>query len=382
MGNAVARAQSGLDVVDQVGKVRRKVTSWWVSSSCGVPWLASRVSKVVLDRVSSQSPERLGLTRDTDITTITPLVLTTPFLALVRSQLTSGPITSLALAAINSIIVNILPLYLSPVQLNVTPSTPLQISLAHMTSVLAQCRFPSSSPQQDELVLLRLLRVIDSLLIPVSMPSSSSYGSMLDQMSDESVCELLEVGLGMLGRARLGEGLRNGAQSCVQGIVRACFARLKSLTKEDVDRLMASVRENGASTDQTVNVEATINNNEQPDDKEGEVTSSRKSVDTSRISDEATKKSEEIKSPVEEDDAADQVPPPFTPHGLPTILELLRVLTALLNPADQAHTDSMRISALAILNTALEVGGLTLGNWPELREGLRDEGCRYLFQVR
>lgn len=63
------------------------------------------------------------------------------------------------------------------------------------------------------------------------------------------------------------------------------------------------------------------------------------------------------------------------------MLELLRVLIALLNPSDQAHTDSMRLAALAVLNTALEVGGNSLGTWPELREGVRDEGCRYLFQV-
>lgn len=80
-------------------------------------------------------------------------------------------------------------------------------------------------------------------------------------------------------------------------------------------------------------------------------------------------------------DAQDQSPPPFTPYGLPTILELLRVLIALLNPSDQAHTDSMRYAALAVLNTALEVGGNGLGTWPELREGVRDEGCKYLFQV-
>ena len=41
----------------------------------------------------------------------------------------------------------------------------------------------------------------------------------------------------------------------------------------------------------------------------------------------------------------------------------------------------MRLSALAIFNTALEVGGTSLGRWPELREGVRDEGCRHLFQV-
>lgn len=310
-----------------------------------------------------------------DITTITPLVLTTPFLALVRSPITSGPITSLALAALNSIVLNILPLYLAPIQLNVTPSTPLQIALAHLTSALSQCRFPSSSPQQDELVLLRLLRVIESILIPCPMPSSSSYGSMLDQMADESVCELLEVGLGMLARARLGEGLRNAAQGCVQNIVRSCFARLKTLTKEDVDRLLASVRETGANNEPTVNVEANAKLEQTGAAQEEEHN------EKPRTSAESVKAVDERPSVSDEDVAEDLEPPPFTPHGLPTILELLRVLIALLNPSDQAHTDSMRLSALAVLNTALEVGGLTLGDWPELREGLRDEGCRYLFQV-
>lgn len=309
-----------------------------------------------------------------DIHETTPLVILDPFLALVRSPLTSGPITSLALAATHSIVLNILPLFLSPVQFDVKPSTPLQIALAHLTSALSQCRFPSSSPQQDELVLLRLLRVIDSILLPLPMPSSSSYGSMLDQMADESVCELLEVGLGMLARARLGEGLRTAAQNCVQGIVRACFARLKTLTKDDVDRLLASVKKGGNSTEPTVNLESSKVAPVEPENK-GTV---QDEAEAGTIA-EAEKKSslESQVSLVDED----QAPPSFTPHGLPTILELLRVLTALLNPSDQAHTDSMRLGALAILNTALEIGGVTLGKWPELREGLRDEGCRYLFQV-
>jgi len=305
-----------------------------------------------------------------------------PFIALVRSPLTSGPITSLALAALHSIVINILPLYMAPVQLDVKPSTPLQIALAHLTSALSQCRFPSSSPQQDELVLLRLLRVIDSVLLPLPMPSSSSHGSMLDQMADESVCELLEVGLGMLARARLGEGLRTAAQNCVQGIVRACFARLKTLTKDDVDRLLASVKKTGASTEPTVNLEASqaVQKDEGSKDEvsQGTREESSTAVEPLKTLEVEKKPSLDVASVTDEDD---QTPPSFTPHGLPTILELLRVLIALLNPSDQAHTDTMRLCALAILNTALEVGGVTLGKWPELREGLRDEGCRYLFQV-
>lgn len=71
----------------------------------------------------------------------------------------------------------------------------------------------------------------------------------------------------------------------------------------------------------------------------------------------------------------------FVPYGLPTLLELLRVVTSLLNPLDLTHTDSMRLSALGVLNSILDVGGRQIGQWDELIEGIKDDGCRYLFQV-
>ena len=138
-----------------------------------------------------------------DILHVAPLDILLPFLALIRSPLTSGPITSLALTAINSICSNILPLYL-PVPLPElsstlfasppSPQTPLQLALSATTSALARCRFPSSTPAQDELVLSRLLRVTETII----------SGSLERELTDEGVCEMLEVGLGMGGRARLG----------------------------------------------------------------------------------------------------------------------------------------------------------------------------------
>ncbi|OCF31102.1 Sec7 domain-containing protein [Kwoniella heveanensis BCC8398] len=308
---------------------------------------------------------RRSLSGVRDLTVLAPLDLCAPFLALIRSPLTSGPITSLSLTSLHSIIVSILPLYLTAPSLEITPSTPLQLALSHITSALSTCRFPSSSPQQDELVLLRLLRVIEILLSPIPMPTGNpdikGIGSMLNHMGDESVCELLEVGLGMLARARLSEGIRSTAQSCVQAIVRACFGRLKVLTPEDAERLL------GAGTSRAVEPEVRVPEtirevgpDQIEENTDGQMGNVHESTD------------------VPSTETAVSL---FTPHGLPTILELLRVLIALLNPNDQAHTDSMRLSALAILNTALEVGGASLGNWPELREGVRDEGCRYLFQL-
>jgi brefeldin A-resistance guanine nucleotide exchange factor 1 len=194
-----------------------------------------------------------------DITTLTPLFLINPFLALIRSPLTSGPITALALTSLHSLLLSLLPPYLSQAPTTIQPSTPLQIALAHVSATLSSCRFPSSSPQQDELVQLRLLRVTEVLLIPMpcsqsleasfaSSSKASTWVTYLDHMSDESVCELLEAGLALLARARLGEGIRNMAQSCVQGIVRAAFGKLNSTTKEDVERLFEAVKEEESKT--------------------------------------------------------------------------------------------------------------------------------------
>jgi brefeldin A-resistance guanine nucleotide exchange factor 1 len=193
----------------------------------------------------------------TDITTLDPVNLIAPFVALVRSPLTSGPITSLALASLYSLTTSILPLFFTPPPSSPLPATatPLQIALTHLTSALATCRFPSSSPQQDELVLLRLLRVIETLTMPLQIPGSSHvYWTLLDHMSDESVCELLEVGLGMLARARLTEGLRNAAGICVGSITRQVFGRLKGLNKEDVEKLIKAMAEDDKEKVTQVNV--------------------------------------------------------------------------------------------------------------------------------
>ena len=80
--------------------------------------------------------------------------------------------------------------------------------------------------------------------MPLPLPSTSSavHNTFLDHMGDESVCELLEVGLGMLARARLSDGLRNAAQSCVQALTRTCFLRLRDLGVGQVKDLMAGAK--------------------------------------------------------------------------------------------------------------------------------------------
>lgn len=167
-----------------------------------------------------------------DFTEIPPSDIVRPFLDLIRSPLTSGPITSLALTSLNTLILHILPCYqpfplppLTSQSFTVSSSpSPLQIALTQITSTIARCRFPSTNPAQDEVVLLRLLRATESLVA----------GPLERDLNDEGVCETLEVGLGMGGRARLGEGLRRTAQSAVGAIVKAGFGRLKIMDPEIV----------------------------------------------------------------------------------------------------------------------------------------------------
>ncbi len=67
--------------------------------------------------------------------------------------------------------------------------------------------------------------------------------------------------------------------------------------------------------------------------------------------------------------------------GLPSIVELVRVLVNLLDPHDRIHTDSTRLLALGVLNTSFEVTGPRLGEFPTLRTMVIDHGCKYLFQL-
>ena len=67
--------------------------------------------------------------------------------------------------------------------------------------------------------------------------------------------------------------------------------------------------------------------------------------------------------------------------GLPSIIELLRVLVNVLDPNDQQHTDSTRLTALGILNAAFEESGPTVAQFPSLKAIVIDPGCKFLFQL-
>lgn len=57
------------------------------------------------------------------------------------------------------------------------------------------------------------------------------------------------------------------------------------------------------------------------------------------------------------------------------------MLINILDPNDRLHTDSTRQTALRILNTAFEVAGAQINEYPSLMGLIQDRGCKFLFQL-
>ncbi|KII88730.1 hypothetical protein PLICRDRAFT_41948 [Plicaturopsis crispa FD-325 SS-3] len=264
-----------------------------------------------------------------------------PFFALIRSPLSTGPITSAALTALHSFFVTGL---ISP------RASQLDVALTELSSTVSHCKFEASDSSGDEVVLLKIMTVIEDCMC-------GSVGGML---GDVEICEMLETVLTTSCQMRLSDTLRRFAETCMHALVRVVFRRLHHL---DPDAEEEKLRAN--DEDQEGEIKMTVSTNT--------VTALDGSPDIN------TDSHSEIAEPV-------TLPSPTTnsrrpEFGLPSILELLRVLINILDPNDQLHTDSTRLTALGILNAAFEVSGSRIGDFPSLKALILDPGCKFLFQL-
>ncbi|CEQ40773.1 SPOSA6832_02437, partial [Sporobolomyces salmonicolor] len=341
-----------------------------------------------LDRPSprSSSPIEPHLTlAATDSATLDAVALLQPFLQVVRSPETSGPITATALASIDKFITYSI----------LAPSSPnLALAMSQLSTAGTHCKFEASDSVSDEVVLLKILDVLRNCL-------TGRLGSVL---SDESVCEMMETGLSMCCQMRLSEMLRRSAERTMQAMVAAVFSRLRHLSPSDDPSLSSvplssapSLSGNGETSPGGVRMAA-------PDPRGGQIPSAagrEAATPTSEADDKTLKHGSLVEKletaaagqPEVQDTATSptghltpryttgSAEPEIAPFGLPAIQELLRVLISLLNPHDQQHTDSMRLMALGLLNIAFEVGGRSMGAFPTLRMMVADHLCKHLFQL-
>ncbi|KAF2273587.1 Sec7-domain-containing protein [Westerdykella ornata] len=288
-----------------------------------------------------------------------------PFLQVIRSSSTSAPITSLALIAITKFLAyNVIG----------RDSPRLPEAMQQLSSAITHCRFEASDSNSDEVVLLRILRLMENM---IAGPGGEVLG-------DESVCEMMETGLSMCCQARLTEILRRSAEIAMVSMCQVIFRRLKTLELEAPEELEAMEQElededrkDAVRMDPSTSV-----------DSDGTSTST-KVEDLQRQSEsERGIEDNEGNAPVPASSTVDlpataesQQPAEIKPYSLPSIRELFRVLVDLLDPHDRQHTDTMRVMALRIVDVALEVAGPSIASHPSLANLAKDTLCRHLFQL-
>lgn len=117
---------------------------------------------------------------------ILPLpVLLGPFFALIRSPLSTGPITSNALSALHNFFTS---------GLISADSLGLDSALSELSSAVSHCKFEASDSSGDEVVLLKIMTVIHDCIC------GSSVGPLL---GDVEICEMLETVLTTCCQMRL-----------------------------------------------------------------------------------------------------------------------------------------------------------------------------------
>ncbi|KAI9836561.1 MAG: hypothetical protein M1819_001193 [Sarea resinae] len=297
-----------------------------------------------------------------DIRTFDTPALLHPFLQVIRSSSTSAPITSLALVAITKFFsYNIIS----------RDSPRLSLAMQLLSSAITHCRFEASDSAADEVVLLRILKLMEGMIT----------GPGGDILGDESVCEMMETGLSMCCQPRLSELLRRSAEMSMITMCQVVFERLKHVEEEAGDEVGALEEQTKEDMD-TVKMDPSV---------KGDHIVSPARANEQQILDYAEKSA----------DSGDEAPPAIAingstvdtthtmatddtevkPYSLPSIRELFRVLVDLLDPHNRQHTDTMRVIALRIIDVALEVAGPSIAKHPSLADPAKDYLCRFLFQL-
>lgn len=264
-----------------------------------------------------------------------------PFLALIRSDISTAPIVSASLSSLHSFFVCGL----------ISPNSPdLRPALSELSNTVSHCKFDAGNSSADEAVIFRILTVVrDCICGPV--------GPLL---GDIEVCEMLETVLTTCCHVRLGEAVRRAAEYYMHDLVRVIFRRLETLEPTEDEAL------DNENSELRVTVSPT---------REDAPPSMEQVLD---IDPEAPER-EKTPVPVAQNQNT-------TPYGLPSIFELLRALISLLDPTSQqhhsrSHSDSLFIPSLTTLNVAFSSAGPTIARFPQLRQLITDDGCKFLFQL-
>ncbi|KAL7050324.1 hypothetical protein ACKWTF_004037 [Chironomus riparius] len=329
-----------------------------------------------------------------DLKLITPETFLSPFLEAIRSEETTGSVTSIALSAINK--------FLSYGLIDPTNSN-LPVIVQNIADAVTHARFVGSDNNSDGVVLLKIVQVLRTLML-------SPEGSAL---SNESVCEIILSCFRICFETRLNELLRRTAEQALKDMILLLFMRLPQFVEDlstfnikhlkirpevsiknpkaksinDLnDKIQSTSSLAKLDTEQNEEVKAQetnehdqliANQEEQADNAQQEITSLddqqnlsdsfKEELNTSSLNSSITRFNTEVDS--------------YVPYAIPCIRELFRFLISLCNPLDSQNTDNIIHIALNLLTVVMEVASDNIGSFYSLTTLVKDELCKNLFQL-
>lgn len=245
-----------------------------------------------------------------NVSELTAGTIFAPFLDVISSQSTTGPITFLALSAITKFI---------EYDIVSKNTIGLQPAICDLATAITHCRFEATDQAEDNAVLLKVLSLMEEVVCGI--------GS--DQINDETVCDVIETCLSMACQMRRGDLLRRSAEMTIKKLSRAVFLRLselepevlidaKSVKKNDL-QMSEPVGEDDPTSEELVHVADTL------DEESGHLS---------------------------------HIVKPFERYGLASLREYFRVLISIIDPTNfHQYTDTTRIMALELINSAFESSG-------------------------
>uniref|UniRef100_A0A8C8IJL7 Golgi-specific brefeldin A-resistance guanine nucleotide exchange factor 1 n=1 Tax=Oncorhynchus tshawytscha TaxID=74940 RepID=A0A8C8IJL7_ONCTS len=148
-----------------------------------------------------------------ELSDVEPNVFLRPFLEVVRSEDTTGPITGLALTSVNK--------FLSYGLIDANHEAAAE-AIENMADAVTHARFVGTDPASDEVVLMKILQVLRTLLLtPVGA-----------HLTNESVCEIMQSCFRICFEVRLSELLRKSAEHTLVDMVQLLFSRLPQFKEE------------------------------------------------------------------------------------------------------------------------------------------------------
>lgn len=331
---------------------------------------------------------RADLTQTTDLEEIDTDTIFAPFLEVISSQSTTGPITFIALSSINKFLdYNVV----SPTSKNI------QLVISQLAFSITHCRFEATDQAEDDAVLLKILNIMELLVC--------GFGN--DYLNDESLCDIIETCLSMACQMKRGDLLRRSAEMTMIKLTEAIFSRLYQIEPKDLSELDGltglhdhlsnpppQVSEPVDDESESLGV-ATIDNNDSITIKD---TAQDSSGSTEIVDVEITSannvhhQNEIVSSNAGDNGAFDQQPlsrtptntdqKPFQKYGIPAIREYLRVLISIIDSSNaHQYTDATRIMVLHLINVAFEVAGTQITRFPTLLDLTTTTLLKHLLQL-